>query len=64
MVEPLSSGMQEDGGPSSHVTPMSLPSDGLLEADEVRTEILPSVPANKRTYKGNAVARSNSTGIP
>jgi hypothetical protein len=49
MVEPLSSGMQEDGGASSHVTPMSLPSDGLREADEVRTEILPSVPANNRT---------------
>jgi hypothetical protein len=60
--------MQKDGGGQvpmyPHVTPMSLPSDGLLEADEVRTEILPSVSTNKRTYKGNVVAWSNSTGIP
>jgi hypothetical protein len=56
--------MQEDGGASSNVTPMSLPSDGLREADEVRTEILPSVSANKRTYKGNVVTWSNPTGIP
>jgi hypothetical protein len=40
------------GGTKFHVTPVSLPSDGLREADEVRTEILPSVPANKRTIRG------------